>query len=153
MNNTIKTYSILTWCLAVGKDFADAELEKLHGEGNFQDVKKAGELIHKNALTAIRAMPMINMGKKAQQKISKNILFFDSIGYVKSGVKRTEVMVALMLVAVEDIMQHISNPKRLLPITKLHNAILELSTIIDPEADQTAHYIRGDYAYQRWLGK
>lgn len=151
MNATVKTFSTLGWALAIGKDFSNAESARLDQPELIKEVNRLGGAIHKAAEEAILAWPKFRPNPKTIRQMSESIKYLDSIGYVKPGEKRTEVMIACLLAAVEDLRDNVKHPVRRRKLSHLIDKIMEISTLIDPEMSQTAHYIRGDHAFQRWV--
>ena len=151
MNATVKTFATLAWALAIGKDFENAPADKVDTPDLIAKVNSAGRAIHNAAHNAINTWPKFRPNKKNIAEMEKSIKSLDSIGYVKPGQKRAEVMIACLLAAVEDLRDTVRNSKRKAKLTRLVDEIMALSAIIDPEGTQTAHYIRGDYAFQRWV--
>jgi hypothetical protein len=155
MNKIQKTYAILTWILAVGKDLSSAKREQVLDAKNddFLKVKDAGQKIYDATYQAITMFPKINLKKRNLDKIEEAVKWFDSIGYVKHKQKRAEVMAGLMVLLVEDLLTHIVEEKRKKALENILDALMELSIIIDPELEMTQHYIRSDYAFQRFIKK
>jgi hypothetical protein len=151
MNATVKTFATLAWALAIGKDFEHAPAEKVDTPELIAGVNSAGRAIHKAAHDAIQAWPKFRPNKKNIHQMEKSIKYLDSIGYIKPGQKRAEVMIACLLAAVEDLRDNVRNQTRRSKLSHLIDEIVGLSIIIDPEMSQTAHYIRGDHAFKRWV--
>lgn len=151
MNGTVMTFSILGWALAVGKDLSDAPSGRIDKKDIALEINSAGVAIHSAAETAIRAFPKFSPTPATIRKISESIKYFDSIGYVRPGEKRFEVVLAMLLVALDEVSRYAKKPKRKAAICNLIDSITKLSRIIDPEGDKTNQYIRGDHAFQRWL--
>jgi len=151
MNATVKTFSTLAWALAIGKDFSECPPEKTDKPELIAQINGAGLAIHKAAESAINTWPKFRPNKTNIHRIEESIKYLDSIGYVRPGQKRAEVMIACLLAAVEDLRDNVRNKTKRDKLSNLVGKIMDLSAIIDPEMSQTAHYIRGDYAFKRWV--
>ena len=152
MTPSIKTISVLTWVMAVGADISSISAEKTDKSGcDFDKIKIAAKGVRDAANDALNLWKKVNLKRQNQIKIAENIIFFDSIGYVKANQKKLEILIALMLAGTEDLLEHITNHARRLAVGKLVDSLMALSLLIDPDGTETAHYIRGDHAYQRWV--
>lgn len=152
MSPTVKTLSILTWVLAMGKDISEIKTERTDSTDTaVENVRIAGKGVYDAAHAAVLAWPRTNIKKNVIKQISKNIQHLDSIGHVTSSHKRLEVIIAVMLAGVEDMLEQISNHRRRTVLIQLVDRLMALSAVVDPDGTQTAHYIRGDHAYQRWV--
>ena len=145
-----KTLVIFAWCYALGKDFSNptGKLNEPAFENQFSEAAKS---IEKAAFKAIQSVPKANLKKKSQKKMAEAILWLDKIGFVKDGVKRLEVVVALMLALCEELLEYVKDIKRRKNIEELVAAIMKMQEIIDPNFEGTEHYKRADNAYQRFL--
>ena len=152
MSPVVKSLSMLTWVMAIGKDLSAISAQRTDGSSEaVNKLHKHGQAVHDAAREALMVTTARkNLKKNLLLKISKNIQDLDKIGHVSGTQKRLEVICAVMLAGTEDILSHIKDRKRKKLVEKLVDKIVAMNKLVDPDGDQTAHYIRADYAYQRW---